>query len=262
MKNPIPIKEIIILGVLYFINVSTLNYCLFYIPYPMRVVGDKLGYLTAVIIGVFFSRIGNNSKFKLGKEKIIIALMITFGTLMFNYFYTVKKQSKVLYNPDEMWIGFVLLACSVITEALFSDSQAYNKVTYKPTMNHLLVAVNSIGVVCSLGMLLIKSQLKGSIEFCMSHKQISFDLFTYAGLSVLGQISIYFIILNFKQHMFPLISTTRKVFTILLSIYIYQHPTNVWMWMALILVFGGLIYELVDELYYDLSGQKPQKIKK
>jgi hypothetical protein len=57
----------------------------------MRVVGDKLGYLTAVIIGVFFSRIGNNSRYKLGKEKIIIALMITFGTLMFNYFYTVKK---------------------------------------------------------------------------------------------------------------------------------------------------------------------------
>lgn len=55
------------LGVLYFINVSTLNYCLFYIPYPMRVVGDKLGYLTAVIVGVFFSRIGKGSKLKLGK---------------------------------------------------------------------------------------------------------------------------------------------------------------------------------------------------
>lgn len=69
-----------------------------------------------------------------------------------------------------------------------------------------------------------------------------------------GQVSIYFIILNFKQHIFPLISTSRKVITVLLSIYIYKHPTNVWMWLALVLVFGGLIYELADELYYDITG--------
>lgn len=87
------------------------------------------------------------------------------------------------------------------------------------------------------------------------------DLLVYGGLSVLGQVSIYFIILNFKQHIFPLVSTTRKVFTVLLSIYIYKHPTNVWMWMALVLVFGGLIYELADELYYDLTGEKPKRVK-
>lgn len=34
------------------------------------------------------------------------------------------------------------------------------------------------------------------------------------------------------------------------------------MWMALVLVFGGLIYELADELYYDLTGEKQLKVKK
>ena len=63
---------------------------------------------------------------------------------------------------------------------------------------------------------------------------------------MLGQISIYYIVLNFKQHMFPLISTTRKVFTVLLSIYIYQHPMNIYLWIALVLVFGGITYELID----------------
>lgn len=161
-----------------------------------------------------------------------------------------------------MWIGFVLLGVSVVAEALFSDSQAFNKVTYKPSMNHMLFAVNIIGVLCSGGMLLARGELTNSITFCLAHKAIGLDLLIYAGLSVLGQVSIYFIILNFKQHMFPLISTTRKVFTVLLSIYIYEHPTNIWMWMALVLVFGGLIYELADELYYDLTGEKPLKVKK
>lgn len=82
--------------------------------------------------------------------------MITIGTLMFSYFYKVTKKTKVLYDPDEMWIGFVLLGTSVITEALFSDTQAYNKITYKPTMNHLLTAVNIVGVICSILMLVMK----------------------------------------------------------------------------------------------------------
>ena len=54
--------------------------------------------------------------------------------------------------------------------------------------------------------------------------------------------------------MFPLISTTRKVFTVLLSIYWYNHHMNIWLWIGLVFVFGGLIYELIDELYYDLTG--------
>jgi UDP-galactose transporter B1 len=121
-------------------------------------------------------------------------------------------------------------------------------------MEHLLMAVNTVGILCSLLMLFLQGHLTSSIEFCMTHQEITWDLLWYGALSVAGQVSIYFIILNFKQHMFPLISTSRKVITVLLSIYIYQHPTNVWMWLALVLVFGGLIYELVDELYYDVTG--------
>ena len=78
-------------------------------------------------------------------------------------------------------------------------------------------------------------------------------------LQVLGQISIYFIVLNFKQHIFPLVSTTRKVFTVLLSIFIFNHKMNMYQWIALILVFGGMGYELIDELFSDIFGKKKVK---
>lgn len=74
--------------------------------------------------------------------------------------------------------------------------------------------------------------------------------------------SIYYVVLNFKQHMFPLISTTRKVFTVLLSIYIYSHHINAEQVFALVLVFGGMTYELVDELYYDLTGESKIRVLK
>jgi UDP-galactose transporter B1 len=63
-----------------------------------------------------------------------------------------------------------------------------------------------------------------------------------AVLQVVGQVSIYYVIVNFKQHIFPLISTTRKVLTVLLSIVIYGHNVNGLQWLSIFMVFGGLVY--------------------
>lgn len=129
----------------------------------MKVVGDKLGYLTAVLVGVFFSRIKKGSSLKLKKEKLLIAFMITIGTLMFSYFYEGTKQTKKNFKSDRMWIGFLLLGLSVIFEALFSDTQAYNKITYHPTTNHLLISVNVIAIILNLTFLVAKGHVMPSI---------------------------------------------------------------------------------------------------
>lgn len=78
------------------------------------------------------------------------------------------------------------------------------------------------------------------------------DIFIISVLQVIGQIAIYFIVANFKQHMFPLVSTTRKIFTILLSIIVFGHYVNISQWVSILFVFGGLAYELFEEL----SGKK------
>ena len=74
------------------------------------------------------------------------------------------------------------------------------------------------------------------------------DIFLLGILQVLGQVSIYYVIANFKQHIFPLISTTRKVFTVLLSIFIFHHSVNWIQWASIAMVFGGLGLELNDEI--------------
>lgn len=70
------------------------------------------------------------------------------------------------------------------------------------------------------------------------------DVVAMSVLQVVGQVSIYYVIANFKQHIFPLISTTRKVFTVLLSIFIYNHSINIMQALSIVLVFLGLTYEL------------------
>ena len=62
----------------------------------MRVVGDKLGYLTAVIVAVYFTRV-TKSKSKLGPEKMWRALMVSIGAMGFAYFYKFKQSQSQLY---------------------------------------------------------------------------------------------------------------------------------------------------------------------
>ena len=103
-------------------------------------------------------------------------------------------------------------------------------------------------------MAIIQGSLKDQIAFCADHPAVLIDILAAGALQVLGQVSIYYVIANFKQHIFPLISTTRKVLTVLLSIIIFKHGLNMWQVVSIILVFGGLAYELYEEI-----GKKKEK---
>lgn len=74
------------------------------------------------------------------------------------------------------------------------------------------------------------------------------ELLAIGSLQVLGQVSVYYVISNFKQHIYPLISTTRKIFTILVSIIAFNHSLNTDQWFALVVVFLSMAYELYDEV--------------
>jgi hypothetical protein len=81
----------------------------------------------------------------------------------------VSKKNKILYKEGEQWYGYLLLLISVTAEAFFSDSQAYVKITYKPSKYQLMYSVNCITALLSISSLLIKSQGMKSIRFCLNH---------------------------------------------------------------------------------------------
>lgn len=135
-----------------------------------------------------------------------------------------------------------MLILSIIADALFSDSQAYAKHHYKPTANHLFTSTSFFGFVYVFIFSFLSGEGVEQLVFCVRHSNVISDILVMSVLQVLGQIFIYYIILNFKQHVFPLISTTRKVLTVLLSIVIFGHHLEVLQWFAILMVFGGLAY--------------------
>lgn len=67
-------------------------------------------------------------------------------------------------------------------------------------------------------------------------------------LSAVGQMFVYRMIKQFKQHFPPFVITTRKIFTVGLSIIYYKHETNYFQSLGLIMVFSIVTYEFVAEL--------------
>mmetsp|Transcript_23261 Transcript_23261/g.49126 ORF Transcript_23261/g.49126 Transcript_23261/m.49126 type:complete len:568 (-) Transcript_23261:107-1810(-) len=65
----------------------------------------------------------------------------------------------------------------------------------------------------------------------------------------LGQVFIFLTIHHFSPLICTTITTTRKFFTILLSVYKFGHVLDVWQWGSVGLVFGGLYLEIAAKLF-------------
>lgn len=67
-------------------------------------------------------------------------------------------------------------------------------------------------------------------------------------LALVGQMFVYRMIKQFKQHFVPFVITTRKVFTVALSIFFYDHETNFMQILGILMVFGIVTFEFVTDL--------------
>ena len=80
------------------------------------------------------------------------------------------------------------------------------------------------------------------VDFIRHHQAILIDNMMIGILCFIGQVFIYRIVKQFKQHIVPFIITTRKIFTVALSIIYYQHKWNFEQAIGVAIVFGASLY--------------------
>jgi UDP-galactose transporter B1 len=84
------------------------------------------------------------------------------------------------------------------------------------------------------------------VVFLKGHAKLFIDLFLMGVLSAFGQLFIYRLVKIFKQHIVPFIITTRKIFTVGLSIIYFEHKIALVQLLGLFIVFGVSIYEFIS----------------
>ena len=85
-----------------------------------------------------------------------------------------------------------------------------------------------------------------ALDYLINHLMFSIHLVGMSLSSCLGQFFVYRMIKQFKQHIVPFVITTRKIFTIFISIVYYSHETTFVQLFGVFVVFVTVIYEFAS----------------
>lgn len=79
-----------------------------------------------------------------------------------------------------------------------------------------------------------------SIRFLISHPAAIQPLVAYAVLGGLGQLFIFETIQHFGSLTLVMVTVTRKLFTMLLSVVVFEHKLSTPQWLGVAVVFSGI----------------------
>ncbi len=83
-----------------------------------------------------------------------------------------------------------------------------------------------------------------ALEMIFSTPEVLFDILIFCLCGCLGQIVMFGLIKDYGSLMWITVSVTRQLFTILLSVLIFNHSMNSLQWLGISLVFVGLGIEI------------------
>jgi UDP-galactose transporter B1 len=203
------------------------------------------------------------------------AALITIGILLFQYIQLQKQSNNhINHNHDggekedkgDSPYGLALLGLSLFMDGLLGACQNTLKQKHRSdntavrnkslairapgameTMLYINLYATLILIPCSyyagqfqhgMSMLLFPSNTDTQTE---NTSKLLLQLNLSASL---GQVFVFLTIHHFSPLTCTTVTTTRKFFTILLSVYKFGHVLDVWQWSSVGLVFGGLYLEI------------------
>jgi UDP-galactose transporter B1 len=118
----------------------------------------------------------------------------------------------------------------------------------KPTADELMLYMNTFATMFVGAALLVSQQAGPAIIFCMEYPEVNWDILIFTACMAIGQIFIFWCIAAYGPLVCSIVTTTRKFFTILFSVFWYGHEMGLWEWFGVFLVFVGLMYEVLTEV--------------
>jgi len=95
-------------------------------------------------------------------------------------------------------------------------------------------------IVISLGL----GEFTTGIAFCSSNPEIFSNIIKFALCSAVGQSFIFYTIANFDPLVLSTVTTTRKIISVLLSIFLKGHALSVMGWSGIALASSGILSEM------------------
>ena len=107
---------------------------------------------------------------------------------------------------------------------------------------NLFMCITAVVIAGGLG------ELTSGMAFCSANPEIYSKIIKFAICSAVGQSFIFYTIANFDPLVLSTVTTTRKIFSVLLSIVLKGHPLSAMGWSGIGLSCGGILSELQSKM--------------
>ena len=241
----VPYMDITYSGVTQSLAMYGSNEALRFVSFPTQVLGKSCKMVPVMAGGVLLG----GKKFS-ALEYLQVAL-ITAGVCIFNLFGKSKAG-----GADSSY-GLALIGFSLLMDAVTGGLQDRVKVrtkelnagapSSKPTTHESMMYTNAAGCAVIAVVGFATGEITAGFAFCGRHPQVLTAIAIYSLASAMGQNFIYYTITNFNPLVLTTVTTTRKIFSVLLDIVSRGYVLNGTQWSGVAAASLGVLGELQEK---------------
>lgn len=216
----------------YVLSMLCTNYALTHVSYPTQVL-IKSAKSVPVILGgaVFFKK-------RYPLYDYVVVAVITAALAVFNF---TQQKAKISSHGgrQQSWLGLLFLCISLFCDSMTGPWQDQLLTRIKITSTHLMFLTNIFACgIASVICLFIEGF--NPLAYCFESPHVWRHIILFCCLAGVGQLFIFGCLMAFGSLRLALITTTRKFFTVVLSVLLFGHSISALQWMCVIVIFTAL----------------------
>ena len=251
----LPLKEIFHSGSSQMLAMAASNEALRYVSYPTQVLGKSCKMVPVMLGGLV---LGGR---KFSRFQYLSVAFVTFGVFLFNYGKASSSSGKSASVTENSTYGLSLIFLSLVFDAITGGLQDKVKTstkvlnpghrkTAKPSAHESMLYTNLSGAIVALVFAILTGQITSGFAFCAKYPKVLKAIVSYSLASAVGQNFIYHTITSFDVLVLTTVTTTRKIFSTVYSV--FRNPnqtlTNI-QWTGCFIVFAFLGMETAEKVH-------------
>lgn len=237
--DTIPSTDYALCSIMYMAAMVSSNSALKFVGYPLQVLGKSAKPVSVMALGIILAR----KRYPL--HRYFCVLLIVLGVGLFLHSNPKSATTLTPHPTGTAYFGELLIMSSLIFDGLTGAIQERMLANHKVSAYRLMFQMNMWSCLWSWIASTVTGELRDFSSLVFVHPIVIWKMFLLSISGAIGQIFIFLTVEWFGPLACSIITTTRKFFTILLSVIFFRHPLTNIQWTGTLMVFTGLGLESV-----------------
>ncbi|KAI9251725.1 UAA transporter [Sporodiniella umbellata] len=208
-----------------------------HIDYPTMILGKSCKLVPVLFMNVLVYRR------KFDWHKYVCVALVTLGVSMFMLYHEVEGTKKAAAQSS-LW-GLFLLCTNLMIDGFTNATQDQVFTKYRDLVSgqHMMFYMNLFASLLSGSYLILhpfNDELQQAFLFFHQHPAVIRDVFLFGLCGALGQCFIFYTLQRYGSLRLVTVTVTRKLFTMLLSLFWFNHTLTLGQWAGVVLVFAAI----------------------